>query len=121
MVSKLKLILDPAAQIEIFKAVDWYESAREGLGKEFYNYLDGYFKTLCEGNVLFPVKRKPAYRELPLKRFPFVIIYEQAAKEIYVFLCFQRPPKSQQKNGFEKVNPPAYVYKLFLTHECLIT
>lgn len=102
MVSKLKLILDPAAQIEIFKAVDWYESAREGLGKEFYNYLDGYFKTLCEGNVLFPVKRKPAYRELPLKRFPFVIIYEQTAKEIYVFSVFNTHQSPNKKTDLKK-------------------
>lgn len=98
MTSKLKLTIDPAAQIEIEDAIDWYDSARVGLGKEFYTYLDGYFNTLLQGNVLFSIKRKPAYRELALKRFPYVIIYEQTDTEIYVFSVFntdQNPAKKR--------------------------
>ena len=83
-----KFILDPQAYLEIRDAYRWYENVRQGLGEEFLAYLDGYFKTLQRGNVLFPVKRYPAYRELPLKRFPFVIIYEQTTFEIYVFSVF---------------------------------
>ncbi len=88
MTSKLLLTFDPEAQHEIAKAIQWYEAQKQGLGKEFYHYLEGYFNILLEGNVLFPIKRKPAFRELPLKRFPFVIIYEQTATEVYVFSFF---------------------------------
>ena len=63
-------------------------------------YLDGYFKILKRGNVLFPVKRYPAYRELPLKRFPFVIIYEQTAFEIYVFSVFNADQDPAKKAPF---------------------
>ena len=95
---KLKLTIDSEAQIEIEKAIEHYETIRSGLGKEFYNYLDGYFGVLTEGNVLFKIKRRPAFRELPLKRFPYVIIYEQTKKEIYVFSVFntyQNPRKEK--------------------------
>ena len=91
-----KLTIEPEAQIEIEDAIDWYESKQKGLGLEFFNYLDGYFKTLREGNVLFPIKRKPVFRELALKRFPYVIIYEHTEKETFVYSVFnthQNPAK----------------------------
>ncbi|WP_084399445.1 hypothetical protein [Pseudotamlana agarivorans] len=72
-----ELIIEPDAEIEIYDAIDWYESKQVGLGEEFYNYLGGYFETLKSGYVDFPIKRKPVFRELPLKRFPYVIIYEK--------------------------------------------
>lgn len=37
-----KLIIEPDAQIEIYDAIDWYESKQIGLGEEFINYLEGY-------------------------------------------------------------------------------
>ena len=53
MGSKLKLTIDPEAEIEIADAMTHYESERTGLGEEFYNYFDGYFKVLLEGTVFF--------------------------------------------------------------------
>tara|TARA_R110002049_G_scaffold284031_1_gene464557 strand:+ start:846 stop:1139 length:294 start_codon:yes stop_codon:yes gene_type:complete len=83
-----KLTIEPEAQIEIEDAIDWYESKQTGLGEEFYNYLDGYFETLKEATALFPIKRRPVFRELPLKRFPYVIIYEHTKSEIFVYSVF---------------------------------
>ena len=83
-----KLIVGPEAQIEIYDAIDWYESKQTGLGEEFYNYLEGYFETLRNGNADFPVKRKPVFRELPLKRFPYAIIYAKEKDAIYVYSVF---------------------------------
>jgi len=88
MVSKPILIIDPEAQKEIEKAIEWYEMAKVGLGFEFYSYLEGYFKTLQQNNAYFQIKRKPIFRELPLKRFPFVIIYEHNYEEIYIYSLF---------------------------------
>ena len=100
MDSKLLLTIDPEAQKEIAQAIEWYESKRKNLGLEFYNYLDGYFQTLLHGDVFFQIKKEPAYRELPLKRFPFVIIYEHFENEIYVYSVFnthQDPDKKIAK------------------------
>ena len=88
MGSRLLLIIDPEAQLEIDKAIEWYEKARIGLGKEFFNYLEGYFKTLQQNKISFQIKRKPVFRELALKRFPYVIIYEQTKEEIYIYSIF---------------------------------
>src|SRR5690606_22533855 len=83
-----KLIIVPEAQNEIYNAIDWYESRQIGLGKEFFNYLEGYLETLKSGHVNFTIKRKPVFRELPLKRFPYVIIYEKVKDTILVYSVF---------------------------------
>src|SRR5690606_6687842 len=83
-----KLIIEPEAQDEIYDAIDWYESKQTGLGEEFYNYLEGYFETLKNDHADFPIKRKPVFRELPLKRFPYVIIYVKSKNTIYVYSVF---------------------------------
>jgi len=44
------------------------------LGKQFLLYFKGYLKILKTNPELFPIKKVPFYRELPLKKFPFVII-----------------------------------------------
>ncbi|QHI35188.1 hypothetical protein IMCC3317_05340 [Kordia antarctica] len=97
---ELKLTLDVEAQIEIEKAIEYYETLQEGLGREFYYYLEGYFKTLQLGNVFFQIKRKPVFRELALKRFPYVIIYEHIEDEIYIYSVFntQQNPKKKKRH-----------------------
>lgn len=94
-----KLIIEPEAQIEIEEAIDWYETQQIGLGLEFLNYLDGYFQTLKTQKALFEIKRKPVFRELPLKRFPYIIIYEVIQNQIIVysvFHTFQDPIKKRK-------------------------
>jgi hypothetical protein len=94
-----KLIIEPEAQEEIIEAIEWYESKQVGLGADFLSYLDGYFQTLKNGNASFEIKRKPVFRELPLKRFPFVIIYEEFRDLIIiysVFNTFQNPSKKKK-------------------------
>jgi len=90
------LIIEYEAQLEIDDAIEWYESKQDGLGEEFLNYLGGYFQTLTTGKPDFEIKRKPFFRELPLKRFPYVIIYEKLNDAIIVYSIFnthQNPVK----------------------------
>lgn len=83
-----KLFVVPEAEIEISEAIVYYESKQEGLGSIFLQYLDGYLYTLVKGRVFFEIKRKPAFRELPLKKFPFIIIYEVVRNTIIVYSVF---------------------------------
>lgn len=91
-----KLIIEPEAQDEIEEAIIWYKSKQPGLEEDFYNYLDGYFETLKAGKALFSIKRKN-FRELPLKRFPYIIIYEKYKKEIIVYSVFNTHQHSDKK------------------------
>ncbi len=93
-----KLIIEPEAIIEIENAIYWYESKEVVLGKTFFNYLDGYFQTLMNEKALFQIKRKPVFRELPLKRFPYVIIYEVHQNKVIVYSVFNTNQDPTKKN-----------------------
>ena len=91
-----KLIIVPEAEIEISEAIVYYESKQQGLGSIFVQYLDGYFYTLVKGKAFFEIKRKPTFNELPIKKFPFIIIYEVVRNTIIVYSVFnthQNPDK----------------------------
>ncbi len=90
------LIILPLAQQEIGYAINWYELKQKGLGGEFITYLDNYLLTLRAGGAIFKIRKYPYFRELPLKKFPFVIIYEIRDNDILIFSVFnthQNPTK----------------------------
>lgn len=93
------LIIGPHAQKEIIAAVDYYESKQLGLGSDFLNYLNGYFQTLKNGFSSFEIKRKPVFRELLLRRFPFVIIYEEFENEIIIYSIFNTSLNPEKKKN----------------------
>lgn len=68
-----KLVILLLAEKEIDDALLWHESKQKGLGIEFLTYLEGCFLILKEGSVIFKPGKRTYLRELPLKRFPFVI------------------------------------------------
>ena len=76
------------AYFELDEAVAFYESRKKGLGKEFMAYLKGYISILKTHPELFPIKRKNIFRELPLKKFPFVIIYEIIENDVIIYSFF---------------------------------
>ena len=41
-----KIEIRSLAKIEIFEAFDWYDAQREGLGLEFLNELEAFYKRL---------------------------------------------------------------------------
>lgn len=92
------LIIEPEAVIEIEDAVNYYNSKKLNLGNQFIDYLDGYFTTLINAKAKFEIKRLPAYRELPLKRFPFIIIYEIIGNDIIIFSVFNTNRNPDKKN-----------------------
>ena len=83
-----KIVISALAEYEIEETIEFYESRRKGLGKQFLEYFKGYLKILKTNPELFPVKKPPFYRELPLKKFPFVIIYEVFKDEVVVYSVF---------------------------------
>lgn len=82
------LIVLPAAWNEIEEAIEWYESRKTGLGIQFFEHLDLYFELLKKNIANFQVKRKPNIRELPLKTFPYIIIYEVFENKIVIYSIF---------------------------------
>ena len=83
-----KIVISKLAESEIDETIEFYESKRKGLGKQFLDYFKGYLKILKTNPELFSIKKSPFYRELPLKKFPFVIIYEIFQNEVIIYSVF---------------------------------
>ena len=50
----LRLIVDPAAEDDIFDAYRWYEDRRLGLGERFLDSLDDAFQLVADNPIAFP-------------------------------------------------------------------
>lgn len=76
------------------EAYNWYEEQRQGLGEEFIKELDNCFDKLQSHPEYFG-KIKKNFRQMSLKRFPYVIVFEIIKKEVVVFAVFhtKRNPK----------------------------
>lgn len=83
-----KIVISGLAESEIEETIKFYESRRKGLGKQFLEYFKGYLKILKTNPELFSIKKPPFYRELPLKKFPFVIVYEIFQNEVIIYSVF---------------------------------
>ena len=83
-----KIVISRLAEFEIEGTIEFYENRRKGLGKQFLEYFKGYLKILKTNPELFIIKKPPFYRELPLKKIPFVIIYEIFQDEVIIYSIF---------------------------------
>ncbi|MCZ8090893.1 MAG: type II toxin-antitoxin system RelE/ParE family toxin [Flavobacterium sp.] len=95
MVYKVKFL--KLAEIEINESFDFYESRSKGLGLQFLKYLKSYVTILVTKPELFEIKKQPFYRELPLKKFPFVIVYEIMADEVIIHSVFHTSRNPSKK------------------------
>lgn len=92
-----KIVISKLASLEIEKSIEFYESRKKGLGKEFLSYLKGYFSILKTNPKLFQITRKSIYRELPMKKFPFVIIYEIINNDVVIYSVFHTSRNPSKK------------------------
>ncbi len=70
-----KFQISPLAVLEILEAYDWYESVKEGLGREFLNELEEIYKILESNPNTYSFYEKPV-RQGKINRFPYVVVYE---------------------------------------------
>lgn len=82
------IVITPLAAKEIEENISYYNSKKSELGYEFLLYLKGYIAILKTNPELFPIKRKNIYREISMKKFPYVIIYEVFGTEVVIYSVF---------------------------------
>lgn len=92
-----EVLLSRQAEEDIDCAYDWYEKKKVGLGLRFYKELRFYLNTLNHSPEAFPVKLEESIRELPLKIFPYVIIFEVISDEVIVYRIFPTKRNPQIK------------------------
>lgn len=97
------VIFTEEADFDVFDARQWYESRREGLGDELLNELEEYIKVLEQDPQIYQV-RKRNWRYCPLKRFPYVIVFEIEKQDVVVYAMFntyQHPNRLDTRQGEE--------------------
>lgn len=91
-----KIVIDPRAINDIVQAVDYYNSKQIGLGEKFKTNIDKYIERLSI-NPYYAFKYKD-YRSLPLRKFPFLILFHVNERDKKVFInaifnTYQNPKK----------------------------
>ncbi len=82
-----KIVIHSEAKRELEEARDYYKEIEYDLALLFLENIDAQLKIIKENPFLFQIKYKN-YREVPLKNFPFIIIYEIEQGIIYVDSVF---------------------------------
>lgn len=93
-----KLLIRPLATVEIIDAFDWYDLQKEGLGNEFLQELESFYKTLLQNPNTYSYYDKPI-RQGKINRFPYILVYEVFDNTIVVYSVFmakQNPNKKRK-------------------------
>lgn len=93
---KYHLIIKEEANQEIIDSYLYYETKSKGLGEKFLGNLETYFDRIQKYPKHYQIKRKP-YREVFVKNFPFLIIYEIIENSIVVYAVFHTSRNSTNK------------------------
>jgi len=83
-----KVVIEPRALAETQQAINYYNWKLFGLGKKFERALDEHIRLISK-NPFFQVRYKD-YRALPIKNFPFKIIYliNENKRIVYIMAVF---------------------------------
>jgi hypothetical protein len=74
-----------SANEELEQSFHWYEERGEGLGEKFLLQINDGLNRILRDPERYAV-RKEGFRELGIKKFPFVIVYQILADEGVIFI-----------------------------------
>ena len=69
-----KIIVAPAAKLDITESIEWYNKTRLGLGLKFYRQVQSVFKIIRKDPFAFAIRYKSSHTAT-VKKFPFMIHY----------------------------------------------
>jgi plasmid stabilization system protein ParE len=79
----LVLVVEPAAENDIFIGYRWYEERRVGLGVKFLEALDVLFDHILENPLLY-VELIPGVRRSVTRTFPYLVFYALDRNTIHI-------------------------------------
>lgn len=93
-----KAIIESEARVELYDAAIWYEERKAGLGEEFLDEFLNVLDYLEDKPLLFSIINND-FRQVVMKKFPFVIVYRIVDSEIRIISVFHtsRNPKKKFK------------------------
>ncbi|MDP8236007.1 MAG: type II toxin-antitoxin system RelE/ParE family toxin [Candidatus Erginobacter occultus] len=92
-----KLIIRPAAELELSGAFNWYEERLPGLGAKFLLSVDTVFNAIVQRPQQYPIIHKTIRRALT-RRFPYEVLFVADKTRIVVIAVFhaKRNPRRWQ-------------------------
>jgi hypothetical protein len=94
-----RVVLKEEADEDVLKAYLWYESKQQNLGERFLNELEEYLHFLEQDPYVFQIRRKNLHY-CPLKRFPYIIVYEIEKQDVVIYAVFntyQKPSRLKKR------------------------
>lgn len=86
------------ASAELGEAALWYEKRRAGLGREFLHAVDAALEFISRfpgaGTPCAGLPSELAVRNVPVRQFPFRIVYLELADEVIRILAFAHDRRS---------------------------
>jgi plasmid stabilization system protein ParE len=88
----------PEAEAEFDGAAGWYEDEADGLGEDFVDRVQAVFDRIT-ANPRIHQKVFGSVRKAVVRRFPYVVIYQETGSEVLVISVFHtsRDPKEWQR------------------------
>jgi plasmid stabilization system protein ParE len=84
---KYSLEVTERAENELWEAFRWYEARKTGLGFEWMDYANSAIDGLVDNPFIYAPYRTH-YRKMPLRRFPYSVIYQvMEAEQIVIVIA----------------------------------
>ena len=80
-----RVVIEAHGLQDIQNSIDYYETQQAGLGERFFNVIQKHFE-IISSNPFHRIKYKD-YRVLPVKIFPFIIVYYIVKKTNTVYIA----------------------------------
>jgi plasmid stabilization system protein ParE len=95
-----RLVFRLQARSDIAQAMAWYETQSPGLGADFLRAVE-VSAAAIQHNPFQYQKVHGDWRRVPLRRFPYGLIYEPSDDEIVVLACVhgRRNPKQRRERN----------------------
>ena len=81
------LVILPEAEHDLTQTYTWYEEQEIGLGEEFLRCVDACLQLIQRQPRMFQIVHEN-YRRAIVRRFPYVIFYEDLETEILIYVVF---------------------------------
>ncbi len=95
-----KLKITPRAAFDVIDACAWYEIQQTGLSHLFLSDVDKAYKDILdhpEQYSYISTKRKNNLRDVGLKKFPYIVVYDIVGEIITVYTVFNTYRKPRHK------------------------
>ena len=91
------ILIEDDAKFDIAEGYDWYSKISEKISASFLFQIKKTLDFLEENPFLFQLVYKD-FRQVPIRKFPFVILYKIDAESVKIFRVF--PTKMNPENKF---------------------